>query len=246
MEWSAELPDEVSSRVPADLSGTAPLGVGLVLHPDAEYLADCAELLEREVGFFEISPETLWSTDETGALQPSPWSAVMLDIKRRTGLPVVGHGLGLSPGTVPGSEAEERRLDRWLGRVALDQEQFGFLWYTEHLGWVTAEGLAAVLPLPLPPTEESVHVVASRLSRLKPVIPLVGFENQVSYFAFGDPREEAPFWTRICRSGDLWMLLDLHNAWTQCREPGLRPGRVPRGPGPVTGDRDPPVGRQRQ
>src|SRR5687767_9853465 len=97
-----------------------PLGIGMVLHPDAEYLADCADLLDREADFFEISPETLWSTDETGALQPSRWSAVMLDLKQRTGRPVVGHGLGLSPGTAPGSEAEERRLARWLGRIALD------------------------------------------------------------------------------------------------------------------------------
>jgi uncharacterized protein len=54
-----------------------------------------------------------------------------------------------------------------------------------------------------------------RFGALKPIIPLVGFENQVSYFAFGDVREEAEFWTRMCHEGDLWLLLDLHNAYTQ-------------------------------
>jgi len=204
-----------SATTPPALKAVAPLGVGMVLHPDAGYLDACADLLS-ESDFFEVSPETLWRTDESGALHASRWADAFADIQHRSGRPFVGHGLGLSPGTAPGSDAEERRLARWLQRVALDQKRFGFLWYTEHLGWVTAEGPAALLPLPLPRPDGSFHVVASRLSRLKPVIPLVGFENQVSYFAFGDPREEAPFWNRICRAGDLWLLLDLHNAWTQC------------------------------
>ncbi len=91
----------------------------------------------------------------------------------------------------------------------------------EHLGWVTAEGLSAVLPLPLPPTEEAAREVAGRLARIRPAIPIVGFENQVSYFAFGDTREEAAFWNRICAIGDAWILLDLHNAWTQCLNFGV-------------------------
>src|SRR5688572_8299430 len=127
-----------------------PLGVGIVLHPDREYLSLCADLIEHEVDFYEISPETLWRTDDAGELHDSPWAGLMLDLKRRSGRPFVGHGLGLSPGTAPGSDAEARRLGRWVDRVARDQERFGYLWYTEHLGWVSAEGLAAVLPMPLP------------------------------------------------------------------------------------------------
>ena len=197
------------------------LGVGMVLHPDQAYLSLCADLIERDADFYEVSPETLWRTDESGGLHDSPWADVFLDLKAYSGKPFVGHGLGLSPGTAPGSDAEARRLRQWVDQVARHQRRFGYLWYTEHLGWVTAEGLAAVLPMPLPPTDESVAVVTSRLSLLKPVVPTVGFENQVSYFTFGDPRDEAPFWTRLCHAGDLWLLLDLHNAWTQCLNTGL-------------------------
>jgi uncharacterized protein (UPF0276 family) len=196
--------------------GRAPLGAGLVLHTDEEYLDLCRPLLEEEAEFFEVPPEALWQVGADGRFSPSPWADVFHDIRQRLGKPFVAHGLGLSPGTASDSAHDSARLDRWLEQIARDQERFGFLWYTEHLGWIQADGLEAVLPLPLPPTEEAVQTVAARLNRLRSIIPLVGFENQVSYFALGDVRGEPAFWNRICATGDLWLLLDLHNCWTQC------------------------------
>jgi uncharacterized protein (UPF0276 family) len=196
--------------------GATPLGAGLSLHPDEEFVDLCRPLIEEEAEFFEVAPEALWRVGADGRFSPSPWADVFDGIRRRSGKPFVGHGLGLSPGSAGESAADQARLARWLERIARDQERFGFLWYTEHLGWIQADGLEAVLPLPLPPTEEAVQTVASRLNRLRPIIPLVGFENQVSYFALGDVRGEAAFWNRICAAGDLWLLLDLHNCWTQC------------------------------
>jgi uncharacterized protein (UPF0276 family) len=193
-----------------------PLGVGFVLHPNAEYLELCASIIEERADFFEVSPETLWQIEPNGHFRPSSWSDVMDNIRRESGRPMVAHGLGLSPGTAaPGDMEEEQRLQRWLERIRLDQERFNFCWYTEHLGWASAGGQVAVLPLPLPPTDEAVQTVADRLNRLRPIIPWVGFENQVSYFAFGDVCQEGHFWNRICTTGDLWLLLDLHNCYTQ-------------------------------
>jgi uncharacterized protein (UPF0276 family) len=192
------------------------LGVGFVLHPDAHYLSLCRPIIEDEADFLEVAPETLWQADADGRLAPSPWADVMDDLRRSSGKPFVGHGVGLSVGTALGDPADDARLERWLAQIARDQERFGFLWYTEHLGWVQAEGREAVLPLPLPPTDEAVQTVAARLNCLRPIIPAVGFENQVSYFALGDVRQEPAFWNRIAAAGDLWLLLDLHNCWTQC------------------------------
>jgi len=192
-----------------------------MLHPDAEYLSLCREILEEEADYYEVSPETLWDVDARGNLVPSQVTDVFLEIKRRSGKPFVGHGLGLSPGTAATNPQEDARLQKWLARIREDQKLFEYQWYTEHLGWESADGLNAVLPLPLPPTEESAQVVASRLSLLKPIIPLVGFENQVTYFTFGDARDEPPFWNRMCELGDLWLLLDLHNAYTQCLNCGV-------------------------
>lgn len=191
------------------------IGVGIVLHPDAEYLDLCTDIIENEVDFYELSPETLWKVNGNGHFSEGPWTAIMETILHRSGKPFVGHGLGLSPGTAVPPD-EDDRLQKWLAQIARDQERFQFLWYTEHLGWIQSSGNEMVLPLPLPPTEESIQTVADRLGQLKPYIPTVGFENQVSYFAFEDARTEANFWNRICEAGDLWLLLDLHNAWTQC------------------------------
>ena len=197
------------------------IGVGFVLHPHGEYLALCREIIEQEADFFEVSPETLWRLDDANHLVASPWAKIFEEFKKHSGKPFVAHGLGLSPGTAATNDQETKRLDRWLTRIRDDHARFGFLWYTEHLGWVNAEGLQAVLPLPLPATDESVAVVSSRLTLLKPIIDTVGFENQVSYFGFGDTREEPPFWNRICAAGNLWLLLDLHNAYTQCLNAGI-------------------------
>ena len=198
----------------AAIAGIEPVGVGFALHPDAEYLGLCRGIIENDAEFFEIAPESLWLPAADGTLAPSPWADMIADLCARSGKPVVGHGLGLSPGH---AGDDEPRLARWLEAIARDQRRFGFRWYTEHLGWITAAGLEAVLPLPLPPTAEAARTTAARLARLQPIIPVVGFENQVSYFSFGDPRQEAGFWNSICAAGDLWLLLDLHNVFTQCQ-----------------------------
>ncbi len=197
-----------------------PLGVGFVLHPDAEYLGLCRPVIEDEAEFYEVAPETLWALDEHGRPAAGPWADVVQLVRDRSGRPLVGHGIGLSLGTAAG-DGGDVRLERWLGQIVRDQERFGFLWYTEHLGWVEAGGLEAVLPLPLPPTGEAVRAVAGRLARLKPTIPVVGFENQVSYFALGDVLDEPLFWNRLCGAADCWLLLDLHNCWTQCLNFGV-------------------------
>ena len=140
-------------------------------------------------------------------------------IRDASGLPLVAHGLGLSPGTAEPDDSP--RLKAWLEQIERDQGRFDFAWYTEHLGWCESVGRELLLPLPLPPTDEAVDTVVRRLSMLKPIVPFVGFENQTSFIPLDDLRTEARFWNRICAKGDLWLLLDLHNAWTHCRNFGV-------------------------
>ena len=185
------------------------LGVGIVLHPDPDFLEAARPLAEEHAEFLEVSPESPWQAT-------ADWAETFEQIQGWLGKPFVGHGLGLSLGTGDNHEADQRRLRRWLTQIEKDCQRFGYLWYTEHLGWVSVDGREVVLPLPLPATDEAARLVAGRLNQLKPIIPTVGFENQVSYFSFSKPTEEADFWNRICATGDLWLLLDLHNAYTQC------------------------------
>jgi uncharacterized protein (UPF0276 family) len=190
-----------------------PLGVGFVLHASEKYLSLCRDIIEDEAEFLELAPETLWSADLGRQLTPNSWSGVMDEIHKRSGKPFVAHGLGLSPGT---ASHDEERFQRWLEAIRRDQQVFEFRWYTEHLGWVQSRGMEVNLPLPLPPTADAVTIVAQRLNQLRPIVPNVGFENQVAFLTFGDVRAEPLFWNRICSEGNLWLLLDLHNCYTQC------------------------------
>src|SRR5262249_13989722 len=142
--------EEIEGDRPGD-GRMKPLGVGFALHPEAAYLELCRDIIEQEVDFLEVTPEALWQADREGGLSGNPWTSVLACIQERSGKPFVAHGLGLSPGTA--GDRDEIRLQHWLQQIALQQQRFGFLWYTEHLGWIQTDGLEAVLPLPLPPTE---------------------------------------------------------------------------------------------
>jgi uncharacterized protein len=191
-----------------------PLGAGFVIHPDKQYLQLCAPVIEREAEFYEVAPDAFWIRDDTSC-RSGPFAETLERIRDASRRPLVAHGLGLSPGTAESDDSP--RLLAWLAQIERDQERFAFEWYTEHLGWCESGGRELLLPLPLPPTDEAVATVARRLALLKPVIPFVGFENQTSFIPLDDPRTEAGFWNRICAKGGLWLLLDLHNAWTHCR-----------------------------
>jgi uncharacterized protein len=196
------------------------LGVGFCLHPDLEYLSLAREILEDDADFFEVNPETMWRMEE-GSLVRNDFHSLYRQIRERSGKPFVAHGLGFSLGTP--LAGDERRTEAWLARLRDDQETFGFAWMSEHLGWTTAGGIQGVLPLPLPATAEAVAAVAARMRLLASVVPTVAFENNVGYFALGDPADEPELFNAICRAASCGLLLDLHNVHTQCRNFGLDP-----------------------
>jgi uncharacterized protein (UPF0276 family) len=187
---------------------TRPL-LGLTLLPRRDHLAAMARVIEDEAEFFEITPETLWEE----ALRPSDAHATILEIVRKSGRPAVGHGVDLSPGT----SGDDARIERHLAAIAREHEAFGFRWYSEHLGFTNAAGLVAALPLPLPPGEETLRTVADRVARIARIVPDVALENQAALFALGDPAGEPEFLNEVCAAAKCGLLLDLHNAYTNCR-----------------------------
>jgi len=194
------------------------LGVGFALHADLDYLELARSILEDDADFFEVNPETLWRM-RGGRLERNDYRPLFLEMKRRSRKPFVAHGLAFSIGSP--LARDRARTSAWLERLRDDHATFGFEYLTEHLGWVTAEGLHAVLPLPLPPTQSAVAAVAARMRLLARVVPAVGFENNVTYFALGDVAREPDFFNAICRAAPCGMLLDLHNVHTQCRNAGV-------------------------
>jgi uncharacterized protein (UPF0276 family) len=191
------------------------LGVGWALHADLEYLELTREIIEKEADYYEVNPEALWRPRDA-RLERNDFHPLFREIQKRSRKPIVAHGLAFSLATSLDDPGERGRVDAWLERLKDDQSEFRFPWLSEHLGWTRAAGLQATLPLPLPYTEEAIGRVAERLRLLASVSPLVLFENNVSYFALGDPLREPEFLNGIVRASGCSILLDLHNVYTQC------------------------------
>src|SRR5262245_35132056 len=190
---------------------SSPVGVGFALQPDEEFLELCAPLLEEDVDYLEVTPETLWRPHANGELRPNGFHRRALDLAGATGLPFVGHGVGLSMG---GADSEDRgRRRAWFDRIRADHALFRFRWYTDHLGATVLGGRALALPGALPMTTAAAGVVRRRLARLRTVIPDVGVENTAAYFLLGDPLDEPAFLNRIVKGPGTHLLLDLHNVF---------------------------------
>lgn len=199
----------------------SPVGVGVALYPDADFLRRAAAALEA-ADYLEIAPETLWDARR----EPSPRHAATLELVRRAELPVVGHGVGLSIGdATDGADGGPRdaRFDAHLAAIRRDHAAFGFAWYSDHLGWTGHGAAVAALPLPLPPTDEAVATVARRMRRLAEVVPLAAFENTAHTFVLGTPLDEARFVGRILDAADCGLVLDLHNVAVTCANAGGDP-----------------------
>ncbi len=186
--------------------------LGFPLQPDRRFLSLCRRIIEEHADYFEVSPETLWTANQAPGVQRGP----ILEIARRAGKPVVGHGLALSLGS-----AWSPRTDRWLERLREEQRDLGCLWYSDHLGFTEHAGWDLDLPVPLAPTAEAVALVARKLRALRAIFPAVAFENAASYFFLGDPYREPELLNEIARAADAHILLDLHNVHVQCRNAGL-------------------------
>lgn len=184
--------------------------LGISLHHGHGFVARNRRLVEEQAELFELTPETLW---RQGA-EPGAGHAEMLALLRALRRPVVGHGVLFSLGS---AEPPSRR-QQWLKALQRDAQAFDFAWFSEHLGHCDGGGLHATLPLPLPPGDDTVATVAAALQQLRAVHPVVAFENNADYFALGEPLQQPPLFAAICERADAFMVLDLHNAFTTCRD----------------------------
>ena len=193
------------------------LGAGIFTPADPAHLELISPLFEL-ADFFEISPEMMFTGDSSGrGLREHPLADLMADLGPIYGKPYVGHGLHFSLGdAAPGP----RRQD-WLQLLRRVDERFHCLWYTEHSGWTSSGGEHAVLPLPLPHSDEAAEFCVTSLREIQEVFPLAGVENSVFPFLLGDAVGEYAFLQRILDHAEAWLLLDLHNLYTHALNFGV-------------------------
>jgi uncharacterized protein (UPF0276 family) len=197
------------------------IAVGFTLQPHEETLALCEPLIEREVDYYEVAPETLWRPDGAGRFVPNGFHRRFEALRARTGRPFVAHGVGLSVGTASGGDEPRRRL--WLETIAATQRAFDFRWYTDHLGATVLDGRELTLPLALPMDEPTSTRVRGRLLELQQIVPDAGLENSVFYYLLGAPLDEPAFLARCLDGPRLHLLLDLHNVFTMAVNFGFEP-----------------------
>lgn len=208
--------------------GVQPLGIGLpyfaALQPEV-YQLDL-------VGFVEITPETLCRQHRTGKavkleLIPEQVKRAQQTCAMR---PIVIHGVELSIGSARGwNDAYVEMLDAF-------QACWPFPWHSEHLGFQTIPGVDGEteevgVPLPLPPTEEVVNLVAERCAaiRARYGVPFL-LENPAHYLpelpADPDIADEGGLMSAITERSGCFQLLDLHNVYCNAVNHHLDPVRI--------------------
>jgi uncharacterized protein len=189
-------------------------GVGLGLRWDF-----LDELVERSspdgtaplpIDFLEVSPENYM---RRGGAQPS----VLAWLAER--YPLVTHGLTMSLG---GSDPLD---EAYLRDLAAILRALGTPWHSDHLcvGAVGGRALHDLLPVSL--KRAAVSRVADRIRRARDAIGVPLAIENVSYYWHPGRAElgEAEFLSRVCEAADCGLMLDVNNAYVNCRNFGLDP-----------------------
>ena len=198
------------------------VAVGFALQPEEEFLERTEPLVARHVDYLEVCPETTWRPGPDGALLANGVHRRFREVGAAHGLPFVAHGVGFSLGGR--APSDEPRRARWLARMAEDQREFRYGWWTDHMGVTAPAGQHLALPLPVPMTPESAARVRQSLAGMRTVVPDVGFENSALPFVLGRVEDEPAFFRSVLEEPGTHLLLDLHNLHVHALNFGADPG----------------------
>jgi uncharacterized protein (UPF0276 family) len=121
--------------------------------------------------------------------------------------PFVCHGLSLSlGGPSPLDETFLRRMRHFF-------DQFGIVYYSEHLSYCSDDGHLYDL-MPIPFTAEAVRYVAARIRRTQEILERrIAIENVSYYAAPGAELSEIEFINAVLEEADCDLLLDVNNIY---------------------------------
>ena len=134
----------------------------------------------------------------------------------RGNYPVALHGVGISPGSAQGIDADH------LERIGLLVERVQPCLVSEHLSWSTVDGryLADLLPLPL--TEEALVTVCTNVDRLQSHLRRqILIENPSSYLRYRHSTiPEWEFLAALARRTGCGILCDVNNVFVSASNHG--------------------------
>ncbi len=140
----------------------------------------------------------------------------MLD-QIRERYPMVMHGVSMSIGAVNGVDKS------YLKKLKALEQRVQPLWISDHLCWTGVHGKVMHDLLPLPFTEEALHVVKNNIALVQEYMqrPLV-IENVSSYVEFAcSEMTEWEFLSELCQTTGCQLLLDINNIYVSAFNHGF-------------------------
>lgn len=197
------------------------LRVGLSLFAHESFRAAAGPLFEQGlVDALEWDVDESWGFGGVERARQLPrWIADLLDLYSDDDA-LYGHGVWFSLM----SARWEARQERWLEALGVACGMRRYRHISEHFGFHTAKGFTRGTMFPVPYTEGAVRVGRDRLRMLKAAAGgvRVGAENAAVALCAADAEQQGAFLGDVLGGDDdAFLLLDVHNVWTQCRNLGL-------------------------
>ncbi|WP_257448967.1 DUF692 domain-containing protein [Archangium lipolyticum] len=147
------------------------------------------------------------------------WTERMLDLYAEEGA-LYGHGVWLSVLTA----AWQPRQEAWIERLAQECRRRRYRHVSEHFGFTAAGPFTRSTMLPLPYCTAAVDIGRDRLERLRAATGgPVGLEVLANTLAPVDALHQGPFLDAVLTPTEGFLVLDVHNVWTQAVNTGLPP-----------------------
>ena len=196
---------------------TSALGIGILHNP---VVPDLLKSDPGMVDYVSIMPDLFWSDDGLGTnprfVESETWMEFIDWARGR--YPLVAHSIGLSLGSAVFSD------DAYVKQLADWHRRYRFLWHSDHLSFAqvrsaSGEEQHAAMAVPLPLDFEVLQMLTGRIQALRPHLPSPFLlENAVAYVTFSDQDMTEPaFLNSLVRDSGCWLLLDLHNLYTNAR-----------------------------
>lgn len=192
--------------------------VGLLYNPA---LPPILEELGPAIDFLSVIPDRLWYDFGAAASPRFQPASAAIDTLESHGLPLIGHGIGLSL-------CSAMPLDTGLlDAVGALHDRLGFRWYSEHLSQFLVPGgsvpnAQAGMGLPIVHDDETLALLTEKLALMQSRLGCeILLENGTIFSAIpDDDMTEPAFLNRLTRAGHCGVLLDLHNLYANTRNLG--------------------------